>query len=356
LIKNIPINKGNYSIESPERDALFDEYRGQGWKDEYRCYRENWEKHPKSFFVAEYPLLVDLELSSLCNLRCPMCYTITNAFKQKVHVGFMDFQLFKKIVDEISGNVPAIRLSLRGEPTLHPEFINAIKYAKCKGIREVSCLTNGSMLTEDFSAKVIDADIDWITISVDGLGKTYENIRHPLKFREIFSRIKNIQGTKKKLHKNKPLIKIQAIWPSIRENPEDYYNTFSPYVDLIAFNPLIDYLGKDEDIVYDDDFSCPQLYQRLVVGSDGHVMMCSNDEEGENIVGNANLQTIKEIWHGEKLFRMRVKQKSDKGFLDIKICKKCYLPRKTADNETACINGRRITIKNYINRIQRIGE
>ena len=35
---------------------------------------------------------------------------------------------------------------------------------------------------------------------------------------------------------------------------------------------------------------CPQLYQRIVIGSDGKVMMCSNDEDGEVIIGNATTQ------------------------------------------------------------------
>ena len=43
----------------------------------------------------------------------------------------------------------------------------------------------------------------------------------------------------------------------------------------------------------------------MVVGSDGKVMLCSMDEEGDHIVGDANLQTIYEIWHGEKMSKAR---------------------------------------------------
>ena len=54
----------------------------------------------------------------------------------------------------------------------------------------------------------------------------------------------------------KPVIKIQGIWPAIRENPELYYNTFAPITDLVAFNPLIDYLRKDElsQVIYEEIF------------------------------------------------------------------------------------------------------
>lgn len=124
----------------------------------------------------------------MCNLKCPMCYTITDEFKEKVNAKLVDFELYKKIIDEISGKVPALRLSLRGESTLHPKFIECIKYAKDKGIKEISTLTNGSKLDLDFFEKIVNAGIDWITISVDGLNEEYEKIRKPLKFKDILEK------------------------------------------------------------------------------------------------------------------------------------------------------------------------
>jgi len=354
--KNIPINKGNYTMETPEREALFEAFRGEGWVLEYQQYRNNWSELPKKQFVAEFPLLVDLELSTLCNLRCPMCYTITDEFKQKINAGLMDFDLFTKIIDEICKDVPAIRLSLRGEPTIHPKFIECIAYAKKKGIHEVSTLTNGSTLTADYFNKMLDAGIDWLTISVDGLDEIYEGIRKPLKFSETLNKLKNIQKIKNERGVHRPVIKIQAIWPSIKESPEKFYNTFSPYVDLIAFNPLIDYLGNDNDISYESNFSCCQLYQRMVVGADGRVMACSNDEEGTIIVGDAKNETIHDIWHGEAIARMRDIHRSQDGFMQVPVCSKCYLPRETEDSEIAHVNGREFTIRNYVNRKQQIGQ
>lgn len=356
--QNIPINKGNYAMETPERECLFEKYRSEGWAEEYNQYRKNWVEFAKNKTVSEYPLLVDIELASICNLRCPMCYTITEDFKKKVNAKLMDMDLYYRIIDEIGGKVPAIRLSLRGEPTLHPRIFECITYAKSKGIGEVSFLTNGSKLNEDYFEKLLVAGADWITISVDGLGDTYEGIRKPLKFIETFEKIRKIKSIKEKHKTNRPVIKIQSIWPAIRNNPEEYYNIFEPYVDLIAFNPLIDYLGKDGDekIIYEENFSCPQQYQRLVIGADGSAMMCSNDEDGTLIVGNANYETIHEIWHGDILNRVREIHKSVDQFITIPACRHCYLPRLTEDNERTFINGREIIIKNYVNRRQEIGE
>ena len=353
--KNIPINKGNYDMEPPERIVEYERNRGFGWEAEYQRYRKNWAEFPQKHYVSEYPLQVDIELSSICNLHCPMCFTTTAEFQKKVNRTFMDMDLFYKIVDEISGKVPAVRLSLRGESTLHPAFVPCIEYCKKKGIKEVSFLTNASFLTKEYFIRISQAGADWITISLDGMGQVYESIRKPLKFNDTLEKIKDISKIKRERGWRRPVIKVQAIWPAIREDPSEYYNTFSPYVDMVAFNPLIDYLGNDEDIVYDTDFSCPQLYQRLIIGSDGNALLCTNDEKENFKLGNANKSSIYEIWHGalrEKARELHLQGK----FMEMDLCRKCYLPRATEENEYAFINQRRIVIKNYINRVQNIGE
>lgn len=350
----VPINKGNYSMDTPEREARFEENRGAGWEDEYKSYREKWVRHAKNQIVGDFPLLVDIELSSVCNLKCPMCYTISADFKELVNTKRMDWNLFQKIIDEIGGKVPAIRLSLRGEATLHRDFVKCIAYAKAHGIKEVSTLTHGGKLTLPFFKEIADAGIDWITISVDGVGETYEKIRGPLKFDDLLTKIKDIKKYKDEHGLKRPVIKIQGIWPAIRENPSEFYNTFEPHVDLVAFNPLIDYLGKDTEIAYLEQFTCPQQYQRLVIGADGLVMKCSNDEENREVIGDANTQTVHEIWHGPKMEAVRELHKRG-AFMESAVCRRCYLPRETQD-EDAEVNGRPFKVKNYMFRLQVIGQ
>jgi radical SAM protein with 4Fe4S-binding SPASM domain len=351
----VPINKGNYSMDTPEREAAFEAYRGEGWEAEYADYRQKWTALAKAQEVSDFPLLVDIELSSLCNLHCPMCYTITDEFKVQVNTTRMDWDMFTRIIDEIGGKVPAIRLSLRGEATLHKKFVECIQYAKEKGIKEVSFLTHGGKLTLPFFEEIVNAGVDWITISADGVGETYEKIRKPIKFKEILDKIKAIKQYKDERGLHRPVIKVQGIWPAIRENPQEYYDTFAPHVDLVAFNPLIDYLGNDQHIEYLENFTCPQQYQRLVIGADGLVMKCSNDEENREVIGDINKETVHQIWHGEKMTAVREMHKRDRGFMDSAVCKKCYLPRKTED-EPSEIDGRSFTVKNYIFRIQEIGK
>ncbi len=355
--KNIPINKGNYEMDTEERSRLFEANRAYGWEKEYKEYRRRWVEYPKSQYVAEYPLLVDIELSALCNLKCPMCYTITEEFKNKVSRKFMEWDLFQKIVDEIAGKVPAVRLSLRGEATLHPDFVKCIRYCKKKGIGEVSFLTNGSKLEPDFFIQIAEAGADWITVSIDGLNEQYEQIRSPLKFKDTLDKLKQIKAIKESRGWKRPVIKVQSIWPAIRSNPSEFYNTLAPYVDLIAFNPLIDLLGNDseDDILYEKDFSCSQFYQRLVIGADGKVFVCANDEDGKCVIGNVMEQSVYELWHSEQLNEIRELHKQG-AFKQIEICRRRPAPPPTDDTQHANQNGTQLIIKNYVNRNQVIGK
>ena len=352
----IPINKGHFDLDTPGRTAAFNEKLARGWEHEYAEYRRLWVELAKTRQLRDYPLLIDLELSSKCNLHCPMCYTITEEFLSKVDRKYMEFDLYKKIIDEVAGKVFAIRLSLRGESTLNRDFIQAIAYAKQKGIREVSTLTHGKKFTGEYLRDAVAAGIDWITISIDGTGETYNRIRNPLRWEDTLGRLKEIKVLKDQLGTHKPVIKVQGIWPAIRENPTEYYNALEPYTDLIAYNPLIDYLHNDTQIVFEENFACPQLYQRLVVGSDGRVMMCSNDEDTKHPVGDAYKQSIHEIWHGEAMNKVREIHSRRDGFKELGVCRNCYYPRKAVPDETADVGGRTIVIENYVNRAQQVGK
>jgi len=352
----IPINKGHFELDTLDRHEEFHRKLASGWEGDYREYRRLWVDLAKTRTVRDYPLLVDIELASICNLKCPMCYTITDEFKQKVTKGFIDWDLYTKIIDEIKGKVYAIRLSLRGESTLHKRFLDCIQYAKDAGIQEVSTLTNGGKLKGPYMEKVVDAGLDWITISIDGMSDQYDKIRKPLTFENMLEKLKALKEYKESKGLIRPVVKVQGIWPAIRPYPTEYYNALAPLVDLVAYNPLIDYLGKDKDIVFEDDFACPQLYQRLVVGSDGRVMMCSNDEDTDHAIGNAYEQSIHEIWHSDVLNKVRATHERCDGFKDMEICRKCYYPRKTLPDEEATVNDRLIKIENYVNRPQQWGQ
>ena len=350
------INKGQFRLTSRNKNFKFELNRGKGHLLSYIKNRLEWHFNPRLKHIPKFPSHVDIELSSLCNLNCAMCYTTTEEFKEKVNAGLIDFELFKKIIDEgAEKGLYSIRLSLRGEPFLHPKIFDMIKYAKEKGIKEVASLTHGGQLDEEKFEKLIDLGLDWLSISFDGVGEMYEKIRHPLKFDDAVQKIKNYQEIKRRRKSVKPVIKVQTVWPAISKNPNEFLNIFDPITDQVASNPLIDYLGNDKDIVYEKNFTCPQLWQRMVIGSDGRVMVCGNDEMSSHIVGDVNEESMNDIWHGKKMNKAREIHSRHKGTEEMEVCKACYLPRETQREKIEVKNGL-LNIDNYVNREQTVGK
>ena len=149
-----------------------------------------------------------------------MCPTVTQEFLDKRVLPFkrgqMDLNLAKKIIDEVAGKIYSLRLSWIGEPTLHSKLIEIAKYAKDKKIKEISFLTNGYKLHLEYFKKLVDAGVDLITVSIDGMDEVYNKIRKPLKFDETLKKLTDIANFKQKNNLEKPLIKIQGVWPAVK--------------------------------------------------------------------------------------------------------------------------------------------
>ncbi|MDP7195983.1 MAG: radical SAM protein [SAR202 cluster bacterium] len=349
------INKDQINISRLKR-LQFDFKRGKGHFLGYIKNRVIWHVYPRLHRTSKYPDHVDIEISSKCNMKCPMCYTNIKEFKKSVKKQFMSFEIFKKILDELTENqIYSIRLSFRGEPFIHKDIIKMIRYAKEKGIKEVSTLSNILALKPDLFKEAMHAGLDWLTISFDGTGETYEKIRKPAKFDESYRKIKEYKRIKDKAKSIKPIIKVQSIWPAIKDNAETYYKLFEPYVDDIAVNPLYDYLHKDSEIIYEKNFDCPSIYQRLVISSAGKALLCINDERGLYPIGDISKETIYEIWHGQKLTEVRRIHRNHEGLIRIKPCKDCYFPRQTYKT-VEYVGEKKIHINKLVNRTEEIGK
>lgn len=349
------INKADKAASGRWKRLLFHVNRGRGHLPAYVWNRVRWHIYPRLRWAGRYPDHVDLELSAACNMKCPMCYTVTDTFKQSVPHVNMDFTLFRKIVDELSAHhVYSIRLSWRGEPTLNAHFMECVRYAKQAGIKEVDSLTNGLRLTPAMFEELVDLEMDWLTISFDGVGETYDRIRAPAKYGEMLAKIRGFAETKRRKKSVKPVVRIQGIWPAIAESPEAFFDAFEPISDEVSVNTLLDYLHTDAEIEYLPNFTCPVPFQRLVFGSDGRAFMCINDELGRQPVGDARTQTVREIWNGPALRQVREVHEKGMGRHTYQPCKDCYLPRATKKVPYR-VGSRTIHLDELVGRAQVVG-
>jgi radical SAM protein with 4Fe4S-binding SPASM domain len=170
--------------------------------------------------------IVQLQLSSKCNLNCRYCY----AADRKEHgARKMSYADYVRVIDGLLEIVPDLRFSLTGgEPLLNPNVFNIAKYIQSKGCT-VDILTNATLLTEKNIDNVAEV-FDKVTISVDGsTKKLHESLRG--------------QGTYEKVQKAIDLLSAHRVSYQLsmtvtRKNIHDIEAMARKYGNLLNFAPL----------------------------------------------------------------------------------------------------------------------
>jgi radical SAM protein with 4Fe4S-binding SPASM domain len=128
-----------------------------------------------------------LTVNRACNLRCPWCYAVAEGFNSSDN---MEIELAKKLLTLFSELGMKKIILIGGEPTIYPNLIETISFAKEKGLLPV-LITNGRRLADiNFFKKIVDAGISDITISLKALdGISYDGFL-PGAGEKVFSEIK----------------------------------------------------------------------------------------------------------------------------------------------------------------------
>jgi len=264
--------------------------------------RFKWHWFPRLGLVPSFPQTVDIETALSCQLKCPMC--MREQMSEEMKRGIMSMDLFRKIVDECAGhNVFSVKLSWRGEPTLNPRLVDMVRYAKDKGIPDVAFLTNGGLIDRDMAEALVDAGLDWISFSIDGLGEDYERIRKPITFDEIVRVVTHFKEIKKARGADKPLVRIQTISSVIQDSPE-YFDFWHPLSDRISV--IAEQHREDSSLIrHDPNYVCQAPFQRIFITHDGRVVPCHGDYLLHHDMGNVGDVDIKDIWNSEKFRSFR---------------------------------------------------
>jgi MoaA/NifB/PqqE/SkfB family radical SAM enzyme len=287
------------------------------------------------------PEYLQIDICGFCNLACEMCpQGEAGTVKEK---GMMDFGLFKEMVDKAKGaGIFSVLLVMTGEPLMHPQFIEMVKYAKSKELK-VQSSTNCTLLTREKAREIIESGLDEIILSFDTMDKaSYENFRKGAKFEEVFSNIINFLELRKELRSNKPLVVMQNLQPYPRtKNPrpqieKNFLAAFSKY-DNIWIMPkyFCDWSGimhNTRDFSYVDNTKkfqgkyrlCEAIYHRLVVSWDGKALACCNDFLRAQVVGDLCRQSVMEAWNSPAFVDLR-KKLIAKEYARLPLCKSCGL-------------------------------
>ncbi|MBI5554479.1 MAG: radical SAM protein [Elusimicrobia bacterium] len=124
------------------------------------------------------------EITPRCNSNCLYCYNVwkqDQSYPQEELPLSKIKELFERILAE--NNLAGVTLA-GGEPLLHPDIVKVAAFLKIKKVR-VGLATNGSLLDESMTRKLIDAGIDYFEISLPGVEEqTYQALTRTDYFRE----------------------------------------------------------------------------------------------------------------------------------------------------------------------------
>jgi radical SAM protein with 4Fe4S-binding SPASM domain len=302
------------------------ETRAEYWRNEflrsrgklfsYLYNRFQWKYAPRRW-VLDFPLNVDIEVSSKCQIKCAHC------FRQAMDMGeddFMPMEMYRRIIDDCGKHgLFTLKFSMRGEPLLHPEIVEMVRYAKEKGVREVWINTNIGPLKEKMARGLVEAGTDWITVSFDGLRENYELVRTPLKYEQSLRKLKMLRQVRDELG-GKTLLNVQSIWSAIADDPDEYVTLMKGIVDRVAYNPDMNF--QEYILVPDDEFVCPRLWQRIAITSKGNYLKCPSDFTMEEILGTVDEYTVKEAWD---ILQQQQRDLHSSGHKkDSAVCNRCH--------------------------------
>lgn len=291
----------------------------------------------------ETPLSIMIEPANACNFHCYYC-DFTRKRRLKMHSNtspIMSLEVFKEIIlgmKTFPQKVKAINLSGSGEPLLNPDIVEMVQFAKDMDVcSEIKMITNGSLLTEALGLKLIEAGLDVIRISLQGLDESayWENSEYKIDFAEFLKNIKNIYDNRKNCK-----IFIKVIDKMMVGNEGEFYRLFEDKCDELAIEHLIepmDKIGADRsqnmfgEEVTSVQSICSSPFYSLAIKSDGCVLPCCADVE-KGVLGKITNISLRQIWESDRMQSLRINLLESK--IDV-LCEKCDLPfysRSSKDN------------------------
>jgi radical SAM protein with 4Fe4S-binding SPASM domain len=313
-----------------DRDRYGDVYPEAYWE-----YRRQWEENPGRFLLADYPLHLGIEITTYCNLKCDFCVRtmqlLDNEFKGIKH---MPWEIYQTIVDESARNrLYGFCLNGMGEPLMHPELVSMIRYAKEKGgFLDVMFHTNAMLLTPKISEAVIKAGLDQIIFSIDGSSsQDYEKHRVGARYEQVVQNVRDFRAVRDRLGRKLPIIRVTMIINSetTEENLDRFVNQWDEIADLITFQELA-ILGRRDGISEHSQpkFVCTQPWQRMAIDVHGNIIACCEaiNYHGNLVLGRIGKDSIKEVWQGKKINRLRQLHRSGL-YSTHPFCAKCSIAR-----------------------------
>jgi MoaA/NifB/PqqE/SkfB family radical SAM enzyme len=291
-----------------------------------------------------FPDRLYVESTSFCNLHCIMCPTGLGTIQRPK--GYMDMGLYRRIVDEVAPNGPAVVLHSWGEPLMHPRLFDMIRYARERDVW-VETSTNVTLLTEERARKAMDAGLNQLFLAMDGVTKaTYERVRVGGDFDAVVRNVETLLRLKRERGSRMRVVLQIIAMQETREEVAAFVRRWTrPEVDQVNVKHL-DTWGDQEARISAHAIEreeppvrrpCPNLWYHAYVFWDGSLVSCERDYDRRTPLGNV-ADGVLAAWHGERMRALRRHHAA--GDFTAPACRKCvewswWTPRPFRSGGTA---------------------
>jgi len=285
------------------------------------------------------PPIIMIEPTNICNLQCPLCPSGNGTLKRTK--GYMSFNVFKKIIDDVHETAFIVVLWNQGEPYLNKDFSKMVKYASDRRLFTLVS-TNGNI---NYNAEdIVNSGLDSMIVSLDGTTQeTYNKYRINGKLDVVVKNVKDIIAAKKKLKKSNPLLHWQFLVMKHNEHEIEEIKILAKELEvdnlelksiqIYSKDDIDNYLpinpkyrrykvnGNNFELKYGIKNRCRRIWTNAVVNWDGEVAICCFDKDGEFKVGNVMDTELKQLWKSKNIMKIRNQILKDRK--QIPICKNC---------------------------------
>jgi MoaA/NifB/PqqE/SkfB family radical SAM enzyme len=258
----------------------------------------------------DFPLMLILQASSYCNFTCRQCPRVVKVPRRSatgLGEGFLQPEVVRKAAEEFRGR-PAFLgalFALYGEPLMNPRIVELVKIVKDAG-KKVQITTNGLLLSEELSRRLMDAGLDKIKFSFQGTTeRAYSFWRNTTSYSQV---MRNILAFLELREKRSAPVFVQVGTSVAEDSDEDieaFLSFWKPKVDDVYYDATGMLHLQDQDYVKGKVFRhqgvrrterCVDIFARMSILHNGQVPLCVDDEEHR--MGNLRDQSIAEIWNG----------------------------------------------------------
>ena len=256
------------------------------------------------------PFTILFEPASVCNFKCIFCFHNEPSLHSYLPKGFMKFEHFKKIADNLAawegGRLKVIRIIGFGEPLLNRDTPQMVKYLKKLDVtKRIEITTNASLMTSALSRKLIDSGLDYIRCSIYAVDqKHHESLtQNSISIEKIESNIAGLKRLRAVAGVSKPFIYVKMLESQDASENALFFEKYSGIADEAALEKPHQWLSNTDISSRKMRSVCPQPFKMLSVHFNGDVILCDPDWKGNTYVGNALSENISAIWGGFKMRR-----------------------------------------------------